>query len=89
MSFVSFEFLLFFGAFAPLYFVVQSNRLQNLLILAGSYIFYAAWDWRFLSLIYFVSVTNYAAARIIASGREHWRKPALNLAIVFSLGVLA
>jgi alginate O-acetyltransferase complex protein AlgI len=53
MIFNSFDFLFFFTSFFILYwFVFNKNlKLQNLLILAGSYFFYAWWDWRFLSLL--------------------------------------
>jgi len=63
LSFVIVRFLVFFGALAPLYSFVRSNSLQNLLILVGSYIFYAVWDWRFLSRLDSVSVANYVAPR--------------------------
>ncbi|EPR65301.1 putative poly(beta-D-mannuronate) O-acetylase [Cyclobacterium qasimii M12-11B] len=35
-------------------------KLQNFLIVAASYLFYGWWDWRFLSLILFSTVVDYA-----------------------------
>jgi D-alanyl-lipoteichoic acid acyltransferase DltB (MBOAT superfamily) len=53
MIFNSFDFLFFFAAFFILYWFVfiKNLKFQNLLLLAGSYFFYAWWDWRFLSLL--------------------------------------
>ena len=31
------------------------TRMQNILLLAASYIFYGWWDWRFLGLIFLTS----------------------------------
>ncbi len=53
MLFTTIPFTLFFVVFFCLYWFVfgKSLKLQNLLILTGSYIFYAWWDWRFLFLL--------------------------------------
>lgn len=65
MLFQSAEFLGFFVVFFALYVVTRrSLRLQNLLIVAGSYGFYGAWDWRFLSLI----ISGTAVAYVLALG---------------------
>ena len=61
MEFNSWEFGIFFIIFYILYWFVFNHKLksQNLLILAGSYFFYAWWDWRFLSLLIGSSIINY------------------------------
>lgn len=61
MLFNSFTFAGFFLVFFILYWFVfnKSLKLQNILILAGSYFFYAWWDWRFLSLLIASSLLNY------------------------------
>ena len=41
-------------------------RLQNLLLLGASYLFYAWWDWRFLSLIAFSTLVDYFVGGQIA-----------------------
>lgn len=41
-------------------------RLQNLLLLGASYLFYAWWDWRFLSLIAFSTLVDYLVGGQIA-----------------------
>jgi len=50
MLFNSIEFFLFLPLVFCLYwFVTNRNlRLQNALIVLASYVFYGAWDWRFL-----------------------------------------
>ena len=61
MTFSSIHFGIFFSVFFLLYWFVFSRNLkiQNLLLLLGSYIFYAWWDWRFLSLLIGSSLLNY------------------------------
>ena len=52
MLFNSFEFLLFLPlAWAAYWALSGCLRLQNLQVVAASYVFYGWWDWRFLSLI--------------------------------------
>lgn len=61
MLFTSWPVLLFFTGFFLLYWLVVGKdlRLQNLLILAGSYLFYCWWDWKFLFLLIGASALNY------------------------------
>lgn len=61
MLFNSFEYLIFLPIVFCLYwFVFQRNlKLQNLLIVAASYIFYGWWDWRFLLLIAFTTLCSF------------------------------
>lgn len=61
MIFNSITFLVFFVLFFILYWFLFKNnlKLQNLLILAGSYFFYAWADWRLLSYLIVVSTLNY------------------------------
>lgn len=61
MLFNSIPFGVFFTAFFVFYWLVfkKSLKLQNLLILAGSYVFYGWWDWRFLFLLIGSSLLNY------------------------------
>jgi alginate O-acetyltransferase complex protein AlgI len=61
MLFNSIDFALFFPIVFVLYwFVTHKNiKLQNLLIVLASYIFYGWWDWKFLSLILFSTLIDY------------------------------
>src|SRR5689334_4552154 len=61
MIFNSLPFIIFFLLFFFLYWFVfnKSLRYQNILLLAGNYLFYAWWDWRFLFLIILISALNF------------------------------
>ena len=51
MIFTEPKFLVFFAAVFALYWMTPSARVRKAFLLASSYAFYCAWDWRFLSLI--------------------------------------
>jgi D-alanyl-lipoteichoic acid acyltransferase DltB (MBOAT superfamily) len=61
MLFNSYAFLVFLAVVLPLYYVL-AHRWQNRMLLVASYIFYAAWDWRFLGLLFIQTVVDYFAA---------------------------
>ena len=64
-------------------------RLQNYWLLAASYFFYGWWDWRFLTLIIFVSGLNYILGRAISAvDQAKRRKQLIYLSVISSLGVL-
>lgn len=69
-------------------YLVLTSRAQNLLLLAFSYLFYAAWDWRFTLLLVGSSIVNYFAAPAIARARRH-RRLILLTAVVVNLLPLA
>ena len=76
MLFNSIEFTVFLPIVFLLYwFVFNKNlRLQNLFVVAASYVFYGWWDWRFLFLIAFTSLCSYAAGLLIEKYRGAPRK---------------
>jgi alginate O-acetyltransferase complex protein AlgI len=60
MLFNSGLFLQFFAAFLLLYYVVRNHlHARNILIVVASYIFYGAWDYRFLVLLAFSSIFDF------------------------------
>lgn len=61
MLFNSIDFALFFPVVFIIYwFISHKNlKLQNLLIVLASYIFYGWWDWKFLTLILFSTLVDY------------------------------
>ena len=69
MLFNSIDFAIFLPIVFLLYwtFAKKNRTIQNLIIIIASYIFYAWWDWRFLSLIIFSTVTDY----IVGCKLEH------------------
>lgn len=71
MSFNSLEYLLFLPIVFILYwFVFKRLKVQNLLIVVASYIFYGWWDWRFLILIAFTSLCSYLTGILIGKQRD-------------------
>lgn len=62
----------------------------KLLLVAASYVFYAAWDWRFVGLLVLATVGNEVAAMgIHLAGDQRARDRWLTGALVGNLGVLA
>lgn len=58
MLFTTTAFLVFLLIVLPLYYALP-HRLQNVMLLIASYIFYGWWDWRFLFLLLFSTVLDY------------------------------
>jgi alginate O-acetyltransferase complex protein AlgI len=91
MVFNSIPFAAFFAVFFILYwFIFERNlKLQNLLLLAGSYLFYCWWDWRFLSLLIGSTVINYYLGISISKTENNKkRKLYLYTGLILGLGGL-
>jgi D-alanyl-lipoteichoic acid acyltransferase DltB (MBOAT superfamily) len=88
MLFNSFE----FWGFAALVLALSAGlprRPQNAVLLAASYVFYAAWDWRFVSLLWFSTVLDYSIGRALGATEAPGRRRALLVAsLVGNLGIL-
>ena len=90
MLFNSFEFVVFLPlVFAAYWLLSKRPRLQNLLLIVASYLFYGWWDVRFLLLIMFTSAWSYAAGLIEL---KRWdKKPSrfvLASSLIVNLGIL-
>lgn len=82
---------LFWAFFLIVYLVyLRLNRVgQNILCLVASYVFYAAWDWRFLGLMLLSTAIDYAVAQgLIRTESSRRRKSLLLLSLVSNLGLL-
>lgn len=91
MLFNSIDFAIFLPIVFILYWFVTKNnlRLQNLLIVVASYVFYGWWDWRFLSLIFFSTVVDYFIGRGLAiQENQSKRRVLLWTSILINLGFL-
>ena len=91
MLFNSIDFAIFLPIVFLLYwFVTNKNlKLQNLLIVVASYVFYGWWDWRFLSLIVFSTVVDYTVGRQLRNEENQLkRKILLWTSILVNLGFL-
>ncbi|KJR43767.1 membrane protein involved in D-alanine export [Candidatus Magnetoovum chiemensis] len=90
MLFNSLEFLFFLPTVFIIYWSInRSLRLQNLLIVIASYIFYGWWDWRFLSLIIISSACDYLIGLGLYRASDRRSKSILLfLSLSFNLGML-
>jgi len=76
-------FLLVYAAYIALR---RSVRLQNCLLFVASYVFYGAWDWRFLGLLGGSTVGNYAIGLLLGRERSQLRRRAIvSCGIAFNL----
>ena len=88
MVFNSLHFVWFFVVVYAVYRLLP-HRGQNWLLLAASYYFYAAWDWRFLALLVGSTLVDYTCARAISRAEDPSRRKALLwLSLGFNLSVL-
>ncbi len=88
MVFNSLHFAAFFLVVYGLYRLLP-HRPQNWLLLAASYYFYAAWDWRVLGLLVASTVIDFCCGLFIASREApRQRKTALIVSIGFNLSML-
>ena len=89
MLFNTFLFWFFLLAVWVLYTRLE-HRQQNWLLLVASYLFYGAWDWRFLGLIWLSTGTDYMVGLAIGSeDRPGRRKGLLLVSLIVNLGLLA
>lgn len=91
MLFNSIDFAIFLPIIFVLYWFVTNNnlKLQNVLIVAASYLFYGWWDWRFLSLILFSTVVDFTVGqKLRIEENQLKRKILLWTSILVNLGFL-
>ncbi len=75
MLFNSLEFVAFFAVVFPIYWLLRTRNSQNLFLLVASYVFYAAWDWRFLFLLAGSTLIDFFAVKQIhAAGDDERRR---------------
>jgi len=91
MLFTSYKYGVFVvAAFAVYYLATRTARgrlAQNLMLLLGSYLFYALWDWRWCLLLAGVTASGYIGALVV--DKVHARRGLILLAVlVVDLGAL-
>ncbi len=91
MTFNSLQFAVFFAVVWTAYWALPRRRLQNVLLLAASYAFYAWWDWRFMFLLAGSTVVDYFAVRRMEAvgDDEHRRRRWMVFSVAVNLTVLA
>lgn len=90
MLFVEFRFFWFFLAVFCVYWSLRENRARKIWLLLCSYVFYGAWDWRFLFLLMGSSALDYFVGMMLArtenpADRRRW----LILSLCVNLGTIA
>jgi alginate O-acetyltransferase complex protein AlgI len=91
MLFNTIQYAIFLPVVFVLYWFVTARylRLQNILLLVSSYYFYACWDYRFLALLMFSTLLDYATGlKMGAAGCKKQRRFWLWLSIGINLGFL-
>lgn len=91
MLFNSLEFAIFLPIVFVLYWFVtnKSMKLQNLLIVISSYLFYGWWDWRFLLLIFLSTLVDFLVGHSLSrTVKLSERKFLLWISIFVNIGFL-
>lgn len=91
MLFNTAEFAVFLFVVFGLYWAVFARHtgLRNAFILVASYVFYGAWDVRFLALIAFSTLVDYAVGRALwSTAKPSRRKLLLGVSLAVNLGLL-
>ena len=77
MLFPTLTFGLFFLVVFPAVWAARSNEWRKLLLLVASWVFYGAWDWRFVPLLIGSALINWGTAALIARGDDARARRAL------------
>ena len=89
MIFTEFRYLAFFAVVFAVHWLLRPHRARKAWLLACSYFFYGAWDWRFCTLILVSTVVDYTAGRMLAREEAPGRRKAwLSASLVTNLGLL-
>jgi alginate O-acetyltransferase complex protein AlgI len=90
MLFVEFRFFWFFLVVFCVYWSLRENRSRKIWLLVCSYIFYAAWNWKFLFLLMGSSLLDYVVGMMLARTEDPRRRRGwLTLSLVANLGTIA
>ena len=88
MVFNSFQYVAFLPVVLGLYWLLR-HRQQNALLLGASYLFYGAWDYRFLGLMLISTLTDFTVGRLLDATHDDRRRKRIFLVSLFvNLGIL-
>lgn len=85
MSFDTPLFLVFIGIVVLGTYLIRSDRVRHSWLLAASYFFYGAWDYRLLLLILFITATSYYGANLVANSRTRAGAGHISLSILVAV----
>ena len=89
MLFVELRFFVFFLAIFGVYWMLRDNGRRKMWLLLCSYVFYGAWDWRFLSLIVISTMLDFVVGRKLGRYTDpRTRKLWLMASVMGNLGLL-
>jgi len=89
MSFVEFRFLWLFLLIFIVYWTMRDNTARKVWLLFCSYVFYAAWNWKFTFLLLGSTTVDYVVARMLARYENRgWRRFWIVTSLCVNLGVL-
>jgi len=89
MSFVEFRFLWFFLFLFIVYWTIRDNTARKVWLLLCSYVFYAAWNWKFTFLLLGSTTVDYIVGRMLARCNSlGWRRLWIATSVCVNLGVL-
>lgn len=89
MIFTEFRFFLFFLAVFAVHWALTAQTPRKVWLLACSYLFYASWDWRFLSLVLLSTAIDYVVGlRLAATTDRDARRAWLLVSLVGNLSIL-
>ena len=89
MQFDSFTFVLFFISVLVLFQLAPNWKLQKMVLLFGSYLFYAAWSPPLVVLIWISTATDFVLARYLSAAEKPGRRRLLLLvSLLVNLGLL-
>lgn len=91
MLFPTVQFAIFFAVVLPTSWLLAHRRIRwSVFIIGASYVFYGAWDWRFVLLLVASTLGNQMVATAIHRARTQMAKnTALWIGVALNLGVLA
>ena len=92
MLFNSIEYIVFLPVVFAIYWMLRKNyQWQNVVLLLASYVFYAYWNWRFLGLLFGMSLIAYLCGYAIGKSEEVRGKSKFWMVanVVIDVGVLA
>lgn len=90
MLFVEFRFIWFFLVVFAVYWTLRGNVARQIWLLACSYFFYAAWNWKFLFLLLGSTLLDYTVGRMLGRAEKPAARRAwLILSLAVNIGTLA
>jgi alginate O-acetyltransferase complex protein AlgI len=89
MLFVEFRFLIFFLVVFSVYWALRGNTSRKVWLLACSYFFYGAWDWRFLLILIASTTLDYTVGMLLVYLRAPGaRRACVALSLCINLGLI-